>query len=494
MLFNSYRFLLFFPIVAVLYYQIPQKCKKYWLLLASYYFYMCWNPKYAVLIFTATVVTWLGGLIIEKQNNEKMKKLALAGSILCPTVILFCFKYLNFLWESMKRLLGCFGQSFWDCPWSFALPVGISFYTFQVLGYVIDVYRGRIEAERNIIRYSLFVSFFPQLVAGPIERSENLLNQIRAIEKPMPINWERVRDGLVYMLYGYFVKMVLADNLAMYVDKVYEQYYFYGSIELIIAAIFFSIQIYCDFSGYSIIAIGAAEVMGFKLMENFHAPYFATSIKDFWRRWHISLSTWLKDYIYIPLGGNRCSKMRYYSNLMLTFLISGLWHGANWTFVIWGGLHGLYQILGDLLGAFGEKMATFIGINPLEKGYQYIKITLTFVLTTLTWILFRADSFEMVWQYIYAIFTRWNPWVLTDGSLKTVGFHNGVEWIVVIFSIIVLFGIDVILEKRNQRIDEYLCCQGNFFRVLFCICMIFAIAIFGNYGGYQANAFIYFQF
>ena len=442
----------------------------------------------------ATVVTWLGGLIIEKLNDEKKRKLALAGTIFCPTMILLFFKYLDFLWDNLEKVLGYFGIGFWDCPWNYALPVGISFYTFQVLGYAIDVYRARVEAERNIIRYALFVSFFPQLVAGPIERSENLLRQMRLVEEVSSINWGKIRDGLVYMLYGYFVKMVVADNLAIYVDKVYEQYYFYGSIELIIAAIFFSIQIYCDFSGYSIIAIGAAEIMGFKLMENFHAPYFATSIKDFWRRWHISLSTWLKDYIYIPLGGNRCSKIKHYGNLMLTFLISGLWHGANWTFVLWGGLHGLCQILGDLLGSFKEKIAEFIGINRLERGYQYVEIILTFILTTLMWILFRADSFEMAQQYIYTIFMKWNPWVLTDGSLKTVGFHNGIEWGVIICSIIVLFGVDVILEKRNQRIDEYLCCQGNFFRVLFCICMIFSIAIFGNYGGYQANAFIYFQF
>lgn len=494
MLFNSYQFLIFFPIVAVLYYVIPRKCKLYWLLLASYYFYMSWNPKYAVLIFACTGITWAGGMVIERLEKVRDKKIALTATIVFPLAILVFFKYLDFIWDNLRNVMEAFGGTFLDCPWSFVLPVGISFYTFQALGYAIDVYRGKVNAEKNFFRYALFVSFFPQLVAGPIERSGNLLHQIDRIGEKYPVNWYKIRDGLIYMLYGYFVKIVLADNLAVYVDEVYKHYYFYGSVELIIAAVFFSIQIYCDFAGYSIIAIGAAEVMGFQLMENFHAPYFATSIKEFWRRWHISLSTWLKDYLYIPLGGNRCSKFRYYLNLMITFLVSGLWHGAAWNFVLWGGLHGLYQIVGDISASVREKIADVIGINRQESGYRHLKILISFILTTFAWILFRADSLRSACRYIGSMITKWNPWVLTDGSLKTVGFYNGVEWVVVLCAIAFLFFVDRILETRKQRIEAYLNDQGNFFRMLFVICMILSIAVFGNYGGYQANAFIYFQF
>ena len=494
MLFNSYQFLIFFPIVAVLYYVIPRKCKLYWLLLASYYFYMSWNPKYAVLIFACTGITWVGGMVIERLEGIRSRKIALTVTVTFPLVILVFFKYLDFIWDNIRNIMEVFGGTLWDCPWSFVLPVGISFYTFQALGYAIDVYRGKVNAEKNFFRYALFVSFFPQLVAGPIERSGNLLQQIDRIGEKFPVNWYKIRDGLIYMLYGYFVKIVLADNLAVYVDEVYEHYYFYGSVELIIAAVFFSIQIYCDFAGYSIIAIGAAEVMGFQLMENFRAPYFATSIKEFWRRWHISLSTWLKDYLYIPLGGNRCSKFRYYLNLMITFLVSGLWHGAAWNFVLWGGLHGLYQIVGDISASVREKITDVIGINRQESGCRHMKMLITFILTTIAWILFRADSLRSAYRYIESMFTKWNPWVLTDGSLKTVGFYNGVEWVVVLCAIAFLIFVDRILETRKQRIEEYLNDQGNFFRMLFVICMILSIAVFGNYGGYQANAFIYFQF
>lgn len=493
MLFNSYQFFIFFPIVTVLYYVIPNRCKIYWLLITSYYFYMSWNPKYAVLIFVCTGITWGGGIIIEHFKGRSRKAI-LTLVIAFPLMILFIFKYLDFVWENLQNAAEKIGVTMGGCPWSYALPVGISFYTFQAIGYVIDVYRGNVKAERSLLRFATFVSFFPQLVAGPIERSSNLLHQIDHVGEKRSVDWNKVRDGLIYMLYGYFVKMVVADNLSVYVDEIYKRYYFYGSVELIIAAVFFSIQIYCDFSGYSAIAIGAAQVMGFELMENFHAPYFATSIKDFWRRWHISLSTWLKDYVYIPLGGNRCSRIRRYFNLMLTFLISGLWHGANWTYVLWGGMHGLCQISGELTMPVREKVADIIGINRSESGYEHMRMIMTFVLTTVAWILFRAESIGQAVQYISSMVTKWNPWVLTDGSIKTVGFYNGVEYIVVLGAVAFMLRIDHILEKKKQRIDVYLEKQGNFFRMLFVVGIIFSIVMFGNYGGYQANAFIYFQF
>ncbi len=494
MSFNSYQFLIFFPAVVLLYYLIPCKWRKNWLLFVSYCFYMSWSPKYALLLFTATVVTWISACAMERTDKRNIKKYSLIGTVALLLFILFLFKYFVFTWNTIRSGVSFFGGTLGECPMRFVLPVGISFYTFQVLGYLIDVYRGKIAAEKNFLRYALFAAFFPQLAAGPISRFERLMPQLDNIERPMSVNWYKIRDGLIYMLYGYFIKMVLADNLAVYVDRVYGRYYFYGTIELVIAMLFFSIQIYCDFAGYSILAIGAAQVMGIELIENFHAPYFAGSIKDFWRRWHISLSTWLRDYLYIPLGGSRCSKLRQYFNIMVTFLISGLWHGANWTFILWGGLHGLYQILENMLAPAGKKLATFVGINVEETGYKHLRMLLTFIATAFAWILFKAESLTQAGQYIKSMLTKWNPWVLTDGSLKTVGFYNGVEWAVVILAMIVLWYVDYIWETRQQRIDVYLDAQGNFFRILFVACMIFSIIMFGSYGGYQANAFIYFQF
>lgn len=497
MLFNSYHFLFFFPIVVLGYYVIPKRMRTLWLLIASYYFYMSWNPKYVVIIVLCTVVTWFGGILLatadETERGKRYRKLILFGCCVVTLGVLVFFKYFSFLWESIGSLAGYCGVRITELPFSLVLPVGISFYTFQALSYTIDVYRRKIPVQKNLIEYALFVSFFPQLVAGPIERSENLLSQIQGVGK-IEVRWREIRNGLVYMLYGFFLKMVLADNLAVFVDNIFKRYFFYGSVELILAAIGFAFQIYCDFSSYSAIAIGAAQVMGFRLMENFHAPYFASSVQDFWRRWHISLSSWFKDYLYIPLGGNRCSKLRYYCNLMITFLVSGLWHGANWTFVVWGGIHGAYQIVGQILRPVKRKVYPLLGINLNGTCYRIAQIVCTFFLTTFAWIFFRADSIKNAYLYIVSIFTKWDFWVLTDGSLKNIGFYNGVEWVVVIVGLLVLLFADVILYRRNLRIDEFLAKQGTFFVMAAVFLFITSIAVFGNYGGYEANAFIYFQF
>lgn len=343
MLFNSLNFLVFFPVVVLIYFVIPSKIKYVWLLLASYYFYMSWNPKYALLILTSTLLTWITGLGVARFRKSSIKrslfwqKVCIAGCFAVNLGILIFFKYFDFLLENINALIGRAGLEMVRKPFDVILPVGISFYTFQALSYIVDVYRGEVEAEKNVAKYALFVSFFPQLVAGPIERTGNLLKQINHIGNKKILDYNRITNGLVYMLYGYFIKLVIADRIATMVDTVFDSWYLYGTVELVAGAIGFAIQIYCDFSSYSIIAIGAAEVLGFELMENFNAPYYAGSIKEFWRRWHISLSTWFRDYLYIPLGGNRCSKMRKYFNLMITFFASGLWHGANWTFFAWGG-------------------------------------------------------------------------------------------------------------------------------------------------------------
>ncbi len=333
---------------------IPKKARGIWLLVASYYFYMSWNAQYAVLIGGSTIITYCSGLLIGKFNGEGVKSGVIKKKItliLCIAInlgILAVFKYGNFVIESINSLLNGLHISAIERRFDLLLPVGISFYTFQALGYIIDVYRGDVEIEKNFPRYALFVSFFPQLVAGPIERSKNLLSQMKHIEDIKLYNSKRVTSGAIMMVWGLFMKMVIADRVSLLVDTVFDNYRMYGSTELILAAIGFTIQIYCDFGSYSIIAIGAAKIMGFELMENFNTPYFARNIREFWSRWHISLSTWFRDYLYIPLGGNRKGKLRKAINIMIVFLVSGLWHGADWSFIVWGGIHGLYQVMADL--------------------------------------------------------------------------------------------------------------------------------------------------
>ena len=352
MLFNSTEFMIFFPITLILYWIFPKKYRYICLFIASYTFYMFWNPKYALLMGTSTVVTFLSGVLIEKL---KYKRTVVAFSFIINLAILIFFKYFDFLLQNINIVLSTLNIQLINKPFDVILPVGISFYTFQALSYTIDVYRGEIKSEKNIIKYALFVSFFPQLVAGPIERSRNLLIQIEDLEKVKRFDYERITEGLTLMLFGYFQKMVIADRAAILVDTVFNGYYEYNSMALILAAIFFAIQIYCDFGSYSLIAIGTAKVMGINLMENFNTPYFARSVKEFWGRWHISLSTWFRDYLYIPLGGNRCSNIRKSFNILVTFLVSGLWHGANFTFIAWGAIHGIFHIIEEQLKPIKEK-------------------------------------------------------------------------------------------------------------------------------------------
>lgn len=376
MLFNSLSYAIFLPLVFIIYWLLPNKYRWILLLIASYYFYMSWNAKYVFLIFITTFTSYLCAILIEKKPEHK--KLILTITLLVCLGILFVFKYFNFFFESINYLLG---NKLHSVTLNLLLPVGISFYTFQTLSYCIDVYRGNIKAEKHFGYYATFVSFFPQLVAGPIERPDNLLPQLR---KEKEFDYNKAVYGLKLMTVGFFKKIVVADNLAYYVDMVYNDLSYYQGFALVLAAFFFTIQIYCDFSGYSDIAKGSAKLLNIDLMDNFKTPYFSTTIKEFWSRWHISLSSWFKDYVYIPLGGNRCSKLRHYFNLLATFLVSGLWHGANITFVIWGGIHGLLQILEDIFH-----------IKKNTKTYSlswFIRVILVFMLMSITWVFFRASN------------------------------------------------------------------------------------------------------
>ena len=384
MLFNSWQYAVFLPIVFALYWVMPHKIRWILLLGASYYFYMSWNVKYVFLILLTTVVSYFTALYIEKTENKRKKKIALMTALVVCLGILVVFKYLDFVFESVENLLRVLTIEVHPIVLNLMLPVGISFYTFQTLSYVIDVYRGNTKAEHHFGYYATFISFFPQLVAGPIERTNNLLPQIKSEHT---FNYTQATYGVRLMLWGYFKKMVVADTLAIYVDKVFDNLPQYRGFTLIIVSLFFTLQIYGDFSGYSDIARGTANLLGIELMENFKSPYFSKSIHEFWSRWHISLSTWFKDYVYIPLGGNRVSKVRHYFNLMVTFLVSGLWHGANWTFVIWGGIHGIAQVLENII--FGKKWQK---TNDTINMVSIIRTLVVFVFVSFAWIFFRSQS------------------------------------------------------------------------------------------------------
>ena len=397
MLFNSIEFIIFFPIVVAAYFILGHKYRWILLLVASYYFYMCWNYKYIVLIMFSTVVDYIAGILMYRTDKTRLRKLLLGASLVTNLGLLFFFKYFNFFGESINIIFQRF-NIFAEVPaYNLLLPVGISFYTFQTLSYTIDIYRRQQTPEFHFGRFALFVSFFPQLVAGPIERSVNLIPQFREKHK---FEYQRVKEGILLMVWGFFKKVVIADRLSEYVNMVYNHPTDHGGLQNIIATFFFSFQIYCDFSGYSDIAIGAALIMGFRLMTNFRRPYFALSIREFWQRWHISLSTWFRDYVYISLGGNRVVKWRYYYNLFITFLVSGLWHGAEWTFVIWGALHGFYLVFAIWTNKFRGSANKWLGISKHEGLYKFTQILTTFVLVYFAWIFFRANNTSDAFLFI----------------------------------------------------------------------------------------------
>ena len=491
MLFNSTEFMIFFPITLIFYWIFPKKYRYICLFIASYTFYMFWNPKYALLMGTSTVVTFLSGVLIEKL---KYKRTVVAFSFIINLAILIFFKYFDFLLQNINIVLSALNIQLINKPFDVILPVGISFYTFQALSYTIDVYRGEIKSEKNIIKYALFVSFFPQLVAGPIERSKNLLIQIENLEKVKRFDYERITEGLTLMLFGYFQKMVIADRAAILVDTVFNGYYEYNSMALILAAIFFAIQIYCDFGSYSLIAIGTAKVMGINLMENFNTPYFARSVKEFWGRWHISLSTWFRDYLYIPLGGNRCSNIRKSFNILVTFLVSGLWHGANFTFIAWGAIHGIFHIIEEQLKPIKEKYLNKFKIKTNAFSFALIEIIITFIIVDLAWIFFRAETIHDAIHYIQRIFTRIDLWTLFDGTLYNLGL-NIFEMNILIIALFILIAFDLVKYTRKESIFEFLNKQNLYFRWFVMLFLIFYIIVYGKYGaGFDPKQFIYFQF
>lgn len=492
MLFNSYSFLLFFPIVTFLYFIIPNKYRYIWLLISSYFFYMSWNFYCAIIMLVSSIISFLGGIFIERKPKYKFFLVVIC--IILNLAFLIYFKYVNFIGGTISRLLQYIDISFIYQPFEIIMPLGISFYTFQVIGYLMDVYNNRTTAEKNFFRYALFVSFFPKLIAGPIERANNFLRQIDDMEKINVWEYDRVIKGLILIIWGLFMKMVIADRATIFVDTIFSSFQKYGSYELLLASILYTIQIYCDFASYSIIAIGTAKIMGFQLVKNFNMPYFSCSIKEFWNRWHISLSTWLRDYVYIPLGGSRCSKTKKYRNIILTFIVSGIWHGASLNFIFWGMLHGIYLIIEDLFEPIVNKLADLFKIKRNSYGYKLWLIFYTFVLVNFAWIFFRMASLRNGFKFINHMLKFDDPWVLFNQCIFSFGLSE-TEFLILLFAITLLVIIDLVQFRCKQSIDEVLMQDSVFLRWSVLVLLIFSIIIFGVYGPlYNPKQFIYFKF
>lgn len=488
--FNSLSFLIFYPIVLILYFVLPLKFRWVMLLAASYYFYMSWSAPLIFLILFTTVISWVCSLIIERTESKAKKRLCLTITLLTSLGVLFFFKYYNFLANSLSGLLSLFGGPSYDWTLNLILPVGISFYTFQTLSYAIDVYRGDVKTEHHFGYYALFVSFFPQLVAGPIERPNNLLPQLKAEHK---FNKDDAVAGLKRMMVGFFKKIVVADLLAQYVDGVYNHPETATGLSIVIASCMFAVQIYCDFAGYTDIAIGCARVMGIRLMQNFNRPYSSRTIKEFWGRWHISLSSWFKDYLYIPLGGSRCSRAKYLRNVMIVFLVSGLWHGADWTFVIWGFLHGAYQIIGNLTFGFRKKITDALHINRDSRGFRLYQTVVTFVLATFAWMFFRANSTADLLLLLNRLFTSWSTPV--SEVLSSMGLTaTGIVLAVLSVACMVYYDRLVVHNEQPDRYgtlrSEVAVENGKGLAAVWCILLAWVILFAGN----GASSFIYFQF
>lgn len=494
MLFNSISFFVFLPIVLFFNYIVPNKFKWVVLLVSSCYFYMSWKPEFIILIFISTAVNYFCALKIHSLtiSNKKVffsKKFYLAISLVISLGMLFFFKYFNFFSSSVNSFFSLISLPISAPVLDIILPVGISFYTFQTLSYTIDVYKGELTPEKHFGYFALYVSYFPQLVAGPIERSQNLLPQLR---KTHPFNYETTTYGLKLMAWGFFKKLCIADIVAVYVNKVYNSPLEYQGFSLVIATFLFALQIYCDFSGYSDIAIGTSNLLGIKLMQNFKSPYFANSIKGFWSRWHISLSTWFRDYVYIPLGGNRVKPVRKQLNLLTTFLLSGLWHGANWTYVIWGALHGFFQIIENIYDKIcGTKIKKSLSENEVTKYiYNIVSTVFVFSLVCFAWVFFRANNLN---DAVYIISNALSGF-LTPITYILDGFTAfGIDrflFLTIFIPIVIL----TVFDFFNYKVDLIKEIGKLHFSVRWAVYIALVLVIIFLSEKSSAETFIYFQF
>lgn len=481
MAFNSMQFMLFFPVVISILLVIPKTWRIGWLLIGSYYFYMCWNPEYALLLGISTLTTYLAGRALENSFEEKNKRRIVTICCLTNLGILFVFKYLNFSIDSINWLLNTMEREKIQSSIDLLLPVGISFYTFQAIGYIIDVYRGS-KAEHDFIKYALFVSFFPQLGSGPIERSKNIFPQLEELKTRNLWEYERIKNGALLLFWGMFQKIVIADRLALYVDTVYTNYEEYGLLVIFAAIVLYSFQIYCDFAGYSNMARGVAQVIGINIMENFKCPYFATNIQEFWRRWHISLTSWFRDYLYIPLGGNRKGEFRKQLNILIVFIVSGLWHGASWNYIIWGGMHGVMQIIHNIF-------KKIVKVKEQNFSAKLRNGVFTFGFVTVAWLFFRVTSMEQLVALLRQMTSKLGDFssiltVLGDGDRN-----------LLILGMIILLIVDLVHEK-GICIRTWIGKQEWWFRYIFYVGVISACIYLGVHTTVFEGAaqFIYFQF
>lgn len=478
MLFNSLHFLAFFVVITISYFVLPHKYRWQLLLAASCYFYMSFLPIYILILFFTIIIDFFAGIWIEKSEG-KTRKLYLICSLIANIGVLAIFKYFNFFNENLSHLLNSIGYQNSIPNLSILLPIGLSFHTFQAMSYTIEVYRGNQKAERHFGIYSLYVMFYPQLVAGPIERPQNILHQFYQKHQ---FDYDNVTTGLKLMTWGFFKKVVIADRLASSVNTIYANPTEYHGLPLVLATIFFAIQIYCDFSGYSDIAIGSARVMGFKLMRNFDRPYLSKSVSEFWKRWHISLSTWFRDYLYIPLGGNRVRLPRMYFNLMITFLLSGLWHGPNWTYIVWGGINGCFLILENFIR--NKKNIPDKSPSPLTS---FVKIIFTFCVINISWIFFRASTLSDAIYILTNLFTDFKASIPV--TLSTMGITK-YDLFIITISLVLLLIIELLQSKYN--LTDLLNKKPPLLRKFIYLSCILLIILTGQFE--SKELFIYFQF
>lgn len=468
MLFNSLHFLIFLPIVIGLYYLLPQKFRWILIFFASCYFYMVFVPQYILILFLIIIIDYISALTIERVNG-KLKLFYLVASLTANIGLLAFFKYFNFFNENLVSVFSLFGKEFHPLNLSIILPIGLSFHTFQSMSYTIEVYRGKQKAEKHLGYFANYVLFFPQMVAGPIERYETLGNELKTVHKPL---YQNFSDGFKLILFGLFIKMAVADNIAPYVNQIYAEPLKYNSLQVLLSVFLFSFQIYADFFGYSTIALGSAKLLGINIMDNFKTPYLSKSVSEFWQRWHISLSTWFRDYLYIPLGGNRVRIPRWSVNILIVFMVSGLWHGANWTFVVWGALHGLMLLL--------ERYFSIWFKFEIKKGWNVLNVFLvlkTFIITSFIWIFFRAESFQKAKEMFKAIFNNQSVEPVTLDVLHALLFTG----------LMILF--DVFLYR--SRFDSKLNMFKTPYRWAFYAVLLFCLM---TMSGTQKFTFIYFQF
>lgn len=480
--YTSVLYYLFLPFVVLMYYLFPKKHRWIVLLMASALFYRWLFSGYrCILLFVTTILmSWLFGLLIEitRGCSLRIRKVVLAGSLFAVLSPLLLMDITKMIMPIAGERMGAFHP---------IIPVGLSFYTLQIVAYLSDVYSGKANAQHNLLKYALFISFFPQILQGPIPRYEDLSHQLTEGQKFNPDNIHR---GFQCILWGFFLKYMIADKAGIVVNTVFGNSSAYSGLYYAVASSLYSIQLYADFLACTTLSIGAAFLFGIQLSENFYHPYFANSIREFWRRWHISLSTWLRDYIYIPLGGNRKGKTRKYLNLIITFMISGFWHGGTLKFLFWGGLHGIYQIAGEMTYAIRDHIWSLLGLGSGSKLKAVLQATATFILVTLGWIIFRADTLQMGLHMIYSIVSDFNPWVLSGNYLFDLGLSQN-EWTVLMLSVFLLLGVSLLQEKR-YKIGEALMKLNVVFRFAIYLAGILMVVIYGTYGfGFNASDFIY---